>query len=74
MAFVNEEVPENDRERLDLEIFIHPLGGYPIGVCRWVIDREMNVFIIRLGGGEDLQAQRKGQGQKNISRYIGRGK
>lgn len=60
MAFVNEEVPENDRERLDLEIFIHPLGGYPIGVCRWVIDREMNVFIIRLGGGRRFASPEEG--------------
>lgn len=54
MAFVNERVPEDQKSKFDPKVFFNPNSGSfrrPIALYRWVIDRERDVFLIRLGGG-----------------------
>lgn len=54
MAFVNEFVPEEQKSTFNPKVFYDPLSGAlrrPIRLYRWVIDRERDVFLIRLGGG-----------------------
>lgn len=53
MAFVNEPVPEEQKEKFDITVFYHPKRSIDkrISFYRWVVDRERDVFLIRLGGG-----------------------
>lgn len=53
MAFVNEFVPEADKSRFDPAIFFRPLSLKKelIELYRWTVDRERDIFLIRLGGG-----------------------
>lgn len=54
MAFVNEAVPEEQKSKFDPKVFFNPNSGWmhrPIELYRWTIDRERDVFLIRLGGG-----------------------
>ncbi|MFA6040350.1 MAG: hypothetical protein WC733_02490, partial [Methylophilus sp.] len=53
MAFVNEEIPENEKARFsDRSIFFNPEGRTsPIRLQKWVVDRERDICMIRLGGG-----------------------
>lgn len=48
MAFVNEFVPEEQKDKFDPEVFeIPPLP--PLRPYRWVIDRERDIFLICVG-------------------------
>jgi hypothetical protein len=51
MAFVNEFIPEADKQRIDFSKIKHPRQGYPISPSEWTIDRERNIALIDLGGG-----------------------
>ena len=53
MAFVNEAVPEEQKSKFDPDVFFNPHGSLrkPVNIYRWVIDRERNVFLVRLSGG-----------------------
>jgi len=52
MAFVNEAVPEEQKSKFDPKVFFNPTQfNGPIEMFRWTIDRERDVFLIRLGGG-----------------------
>jgi hypothetical protein len=52
MAFVNELVPEEQKSKFDPKVFFNPTQfNGPIEMFRWTIDRERDVFLIRLGGG-----------------------
>ena len=53
MTFVNEFIPEEQKLKFDSKVFSNPLTGgrKPISMYRWVIDRERDAFLIRLGGG-----------------------
>ena len=52
MAFVIEEIPEEDRTKLDPEVFFTGIGlaKRPIETIKWAINRERNIFLVRLGG------------------------
>jgi hypothetical protein len=53
MAFVNEEIPENEKALFsDASIFFNPESrSWPIKLTRWVIDRGLNICMIHIGGG-----------------------
>jgi hypothetical protein len=52
MAFVNENIPEADLQRIDFASVIHPLHSCPIDTpSQWTIDRERDIALIDLGGG-----------------------
>jgi hypothetical protein len=52
MAFVNENIPEADLQRIDFASVIHPLHSCPIDTpSKWTIDRERDIALISLGGG-----------------------
>jgi hypothetical protein len=52
MAFVNENIPEADLQRIDFASVIHPLHSCPIEIpSEWSIDRERDIALISLGGG-----------------------
>ncbi len=52
MAFVNEEIPEADLQRIDFGSVIHPLHSCPIDTpSQWTIDRDRDIALISLGGG-----------------------
>ncbi len=52
MAFVNENIPEADLQRIDFGSVIHPLHSCPIDTpSQWTIDRERDIALIDLGGG-----------------------
>jgi hypothetical protein len=52
MAFVNENIPEADLQRIDFASVIHPLHSCPIEIpCEWSIDRKRDIALIDLGGG-----------------------
>ena len=52
MAFVNEEIAENEKARFsDTSIFFNPESrSWPINLGRWVIDRDRDICMIWLGG------------------------
>ena len=57
MSFVNEDIPDVDKQRIDFSRFRHP-RGFVSGVrpTRWTIDRERDVFLTWIVyGGEDEQ-------------------
>lgn len=50
MAFVNEEIPEADKTKVDPKVMsIHGWRGDSIS-SRWTIDRERDIFMVRIGG------------------------
>jgi hypothetical protein len=52
MGFSNEEVPEEQKSRLDPGIFHPPWSDRePIVLYRWVVDHDRDAFLIRLWGG-----------------------
>lgn len=52
MAFVNEEISENDQIRINYGSLRNPQGQRKLaGIPKWTVDRERDVFLIRLGGG-----------------------
>ena len=52
MAFVNENIPEADLQRIDFASVIHPLHSCPIDTpSQWTIDRGRDIALISLGGG-----------------------
>jgi hypothetical protein len=52
MAFVNENIPEADLQRINFGSVIHPLHSCPIDTpSQWTIDRERDIALIDLGGG-----------------------
>ncbi|MDZ4074618.1 MAG: hypothetical protein U1E04_07695 [Hylemonella sp.] len=51
VAFVNELVPEEQKTKFDPKVFHSPwTPRRPIEPYRWVIDRERDIFMVRLGG------------------------
>jgi len=50
MAFVNEFVPEDQKDKFDPEVFNLGSAFPPSKPYRWVIDRERDIFLIRVGG------------------------
>ena len=57
MSFVNEDIPEEDNQRIDFSKFKHPRSSTRgVQPGRWSIDRERDVFLIWIvDGGEDEQ-------------------
>ncbi len=57
MSFVNEFVPEDQKDKFDPEVFNLGPAFPPVRPYRWVIDRERNIFLILTGrqgsGGGD---------------------
>lgn len=51
MTFVNEYIPEADKQRIDFSKIKHPLHGDPISPSEWTINRERDIALIFLGGG-----------------------
>jgi hypothetical protein len=57
MAFVNEEIPEADLQRIDFGSVIHPLHSCPIDTpSQWTIDRDRDIALIDLGGGSGVNS------------------
>ena len=52
MAFVIEEISDEDRAKLDPEVFFTGIGlsKRPIETIKWAINLERNIFLVRLGG------------------------
>ena len=57
MAFVNEYIPDADKQRIDFNKIKHPKHGDPINPSEWTIDRERDIALIDLGGGFGENAQ-----------------
>lgn len=49
MAFVNEFVPEEQKDKFDPEVFKLSPAFPPIEPYRWTIDRERDIFLIQVG-------------------------
>lgn len=50
MPFINEKIPEKDREIIDSFNLIKPISKSPCKPRRWTIDREGNAFLVGLEG------------------------
>ena len=52
MTFVIEEISDEDRAKLDPEVFLTGIGlaKSPIETIEWEINRERNIFLVKLGG------------------------
>lgn len=50
MSFINEKIPESDRELYDSFNLSSPFTNKPVESRKWTIDRERNAFLIALGG------------------------
>ncbi len=50
MAFVNEKIPEADKERFNSFSFKNPVTHEPNKANKWTIDRERDIFLVALGG------------------------
>jgi len=53
MAFVNERIPDVEKENFGFSVFTQPDGSKPT-LSRWTIDRERNAFLVLThteGGG-----------------------
>jgi hypothetical protein len=58
MAFVNEKIPDADKQRIDFSKIEHPYHKSPILIpSEWTIDRERDIALINLGGGFGKNAQ-----------------
>lgn len=57
MAFVNEYIPEADKQRIDFSKIKHPLHGDPISPIEWTVDRGRDIALIDLGGGSGEHAR-----------------
>jgi hypothetical protein len=52
MAFVNEYIPDADKQRIDFSKIEHPMHRKPIIIpSEWTIDRERDISLLYLGGG-----------------------
>jgi hypothetical protein len=52
MAFVNEKISQADREWINSLGIISMSTGRTIITPNWVIDREREVFLVSIGGGQ----------------------
>ena len=55
MAFVNERIPEEEKEKFNFEVSTRPDGSKPT-LFMWTIDRERNAYLVITsikGGGAD---------------------
>ena len=53
MAFINERIPEEEKEKLAFEVSTRPDGSKPT-LYKWTIDRERNAYLVTtkvIGGG-----------------------
>ena len=53
MAFINERIPEEEKEKFNFEVFTDPDGEKPT-LYKWTVDRERNAFLVLInvvGGG-----------------------
>ena len=50
MAFVNEEISEEDKERFNSFGFKSPYSESSVNPWKWTIDRERNIFLCSLAG------------------------
>ena len=53
MSFVNELIPEDDKKKLDPSLYKSKLGGNPIHLWKWTIDRGQDAFLLFSDGGRD---------------------
>lgn len=53
MGFVNELISQEDKCRLNPELYKSRLGRFPIRLSRWTIDREQNAFLLFTDGGRE---------------------
>ena len=51
MAFVNEKIPDVDKQRIDFSKIKHPVHRDSISPIDWTIDRERDIALIFIGGG-----------------------
>ena len=49
MTFVNELIPEEQKDKFDPEVFKLNLAYPPMRPYRWTIDREREIFLIKVG-------------------------
>lgn len=59
MAFVNEEISEEDIQRCKLDQIIRPVSGRKVALPPqyWAVDRERDIALMSLGGGVRLFPQ-----------------
>lgn len=50
MSFVNELIPESEKEKFPFPVDTRPGGGKPT-LWKWTIDRERNAVLVHTGGG-----------------------
>ena len=80
MAFVNELIPEEQKAKFDPDVFVPVWSprGTPLDAVRWAVDRERDVFLVRLGavpvGPEVIALSYKGEVIKVVARYSETGK
>lgn len=56
MAFVNEDIPKADQQRLNYSNLKDPQTGSGISDSpRWTVDHERDAFLMHLGGGMDRE-------------------
>lgn len=60
MTFVNEFVPEDQKDKFDPEVFKLIPAYPPSRPYRWTIDRERDIFLIRVGGSHSGGGQGDG--------------
>lgn len=58
MAFMNEYISEADKARIDFSKIKHPINRNPIIPNKWTVDRERDIALIYLGGGNLGKGQR----------------
>ncbi len=53
MAFVNESIPDEDKQRIDFGQLRNPVNGHPLPLppYQWTVDHERDIALISLGGG-----------------------
>ena len=53
MAFINERIPEEEKEKFTFEVTTRPDGSKPT-LYKWTIDRERNAFLLttKKSGGD----------------------
>lgn len=51
MTFTNEQISVADKARIDFSLVRHPINHDPVTPNKWTIDRERDIALIPLGGG-----------------------
>lgn len=53
MTFVNENISEEDKQRIDFGQLRDPVSGHPLPLppYKWTVDHERDIALISLGGG-----------------------